>query len=444
MHFKKWGFLYASLFVLGGLFISANAVSSSGVSISSVAPITGNPALVPADQNILDDLIVQFSACVGNDCVNGESFGFDTLRLKENNTRIKFLDTSNTSAFPTNDWTLVANDSSNGGDNYFAIEDTTAGYIPFKVEAQAGRDALIVADGGNVGIGTADPDVGLHLVQGNTPSVRIEQDGSEGWTPYIWDIAGNEAGFFVRDVTENNSVFRIFPQSGKNNLVIRDNRIGVGTAAPQQSLHVYESGGAVPTVRLSQGTDMNWDLAGDTSAFSLKDSKNGTIPFQIEADAGTNALYIDSNGNVGIGNNTPSDSLHVTGNIYVTGGLTQASDRNLKENIEPVSNQEILDQLVEMPVYTWNYIADADEVTHLGPMSQDFHAATALGSDETISALDMDGALIASVQALHETLSEKEADIDALERENEALEARLDALEGLVAEMLAAQTDESE
>ena len=47
-----------------------------------------------ADQVIPDDLIVQGSACVGLDCVNNESFGFDTIRLKENNTRIKFDDTS--------------------------------------------------------------------------------------------------------------------------------------------------------------------------------------------------------------------------------------------------------------------------------------------------------------------------------------------------------------
>ena len=46
------------------------------------------------DQVIPDDLIVQRSLCVGFDCVNNESFGFDTIRLKENNTRIKFEDTS--------------------------------------------------------------------------------------------------------------------------------------------------------------------------------------------------------------------------------------------------------------------------------------------------------------------------------------------------------------
>ena len=43
-----------------------------------------------ADQVFNDDVIIDGSLCVGFDCVNGESFGFDTIRLKDNNTRIKF------------------------------------------------------------------------------------------------------------------------------------------------------------------------------------------------------------------------------------------------------------------------------------------------------------------------------------------------------------------
>src|SRR5947207_8458865 len=39
------------------------------------------------DQVIPDDLIVQGSICAGLDCVNNEDFGFDTIRVKENNTR---------------------------------------------------------------------------------------------------------------------------------------------------------------------------------------------------------------------------------------------------------------------------------------------------------------------------------------------------------------------
>jgi hypothetical protein len=51
------------------------------------------------DQVIPDDLIVQGSGCFGLDCVNNENFGFDTIRTKENNTRIQFDDTSTSAGF---------------------------------------------------------------------------------------------------------------------------------------------------------------------------------------------------------------------------------------------------------------------------------------------------------------------------------------------------------
>ena len=67
------------------------------------------------DQVIPDDLIVQGSICAGLDCVNNENFGFDTIRVKENNTRIQFDDTSTSAGFPTNNWQIRANRSAGGG-----------------------------------------------------------------------------------------------------------------------------------------------------------------------------------------------------------------------------------------------------------------------------------------------------------------------------------------
>jgi hypothetical protein len=74
-----------------------------------------------ADEVILDDVIVDGSLCVGQDCINDEDFQFDTLRLKENNLRIGFTDTSSSAAFPTEDWVIVINESNNGGMNFFVI-----------------------------------------------------------------------------------------------------------------------------------------------------------------------------------------------------------------------------------------------------------------------------------------------------------------------------------
>jgi hypothetical protein len=95
------------------------------------------------DQVIPDDLIVQGSLCAGLDCVNNENFGFDTIRVKENNTRIQFDDTSSTTGFATNNWQIRANSSASGGGSFLAFVDQGAtgnsetGTIVFAVDAAA-------------------------------------------------------------------------------------------------------------------------------------------------------------------------------------------------------------------------------------------------------------------------------------------------------------------
>ena len=82
---------------------------------------------------------IQGSLCVGFDCTSSESYGFDTFRLKENNLRIKFEDTSAVRpASPGNDWQLTANASANGGAIQISRSMTfrQAG-TPFTVEANA-------------------------------------------------------------------------------------------------------------------------------------------------------------------------------------------------------------------------------------------------------------------------------------------------------------------
>ncbi len=148
-----------------------------------------------------DDLIVQGSLCVGLDCVNNESFGFDTIRLKENNTRIKFDDTSTGAGFPANDWQLTANDSASGGSSKFSIEDITGARVPFTITAGASTNSIFVDSTGRVGLRTSTPVLDLHINTSNTPAIRLEQNNSGGFTAQTWDIGGNEANFFVRDVT---------------------------------------------------------------------------------------------------------------------------------------------------------------------------------------------------------------------------------------------------
>ncbi len=218
----------------------APAAGGTAIPIDATAnTVVAVPGATEYDQVILDDLIVDGSACIGFDCVNGESFGFDTLRLKENNLRIKAQDTSSSASFPSNDWQITFNDSSNGGANKFSIDDIDGGRTPFTIEAGAPSHSLSVDDGGRLGLGTNTPVVDVHIKSGNTPTLRLEQDGSSGFTPQTWDVAGNEANFFVRDATNGSTLpFRIFPGAPSNALNIEASTgdIGIGTTSPGQAI----------------------------------------------------------------------------------------------------------------------------------------------------------------------------------------------------------------
>ena len=148
---------------------------------------------------------------IGVDIPNNHNYGADTFVLAENNLRIYFWDTSTTGAFPSNDWRLTANDQNNGGANYFSIDDVTAGNVPFRVQAGSGNNALVLSsNGGNVGLGTANPVLELQITDGDTPGIRLEQDLSGGYPAHTWDVAANETNFFIRDVTNASALpFRI-------------------------------------------------------------------------------------------------------------------------------------------------------------------------------------------------------------------------------------------
>ncbi len=80
---------------------TSGAFTLQGGSLASPMRIEGG---MEKDQVIADDLIVSGGACIGFDCESDEDFEFDTLRLKENNTRIAFEDSSAMGSFPSNDW----------------------------------------------------------------------------------------------------------------------------------------------------------------------------------------------------------------------------------------------------------------------------------------------------------------------------------------------------
>ena len=255
-----------------------------------------------ADQVIADDLIVQGSGCIGLDCADGYDFAFSTLVLRENNLRILFDDSSVSSGFPANKWQITINDSATGGANFFAVDDVTAGQTVFKLSAGAPANSIFLASSGNVGLGTAAPVLRLHLLKNDTPGMRLEQDNSGGFTAQTWDVAGNEANFFVRDVTGGSRLpFRIRPGAPTSSIdIAASGFVGVGTASPQANLHVVSA--VNPTLRLqTTGSALgDWTLtvARANGLFALMDQISGNVPLKIFPGAPSSSIQVYPSGAV--------------------------------------------------------------------------------------------------------------------------------------------------
>ncbi|MDQ2974346.1 MAG: tail fiber domain-containing protein [Acidobacteriota bacterium] len=333
-----------SFSILNGAVIVAGAAQESGQrqssktteqpripGVSHVSPVTKlgqhHPSLFP-DQVIPDDVIVQGSACVGLDCVNNETFGFDTIRLKENNTRIQFNDTSTAAGFPTNNWQIRANDSASGGASFLGFMDQGAtgtsetGTLVFSVAAGAPANSVKVDSGGRLGLRTATPVLDVHANTSNTPAIRLEQNSSGGFSAQTWDIGANEANFFVRDVTGGSRLpFRVRPGAPTSSIDISANGdVGIGTASPSGRLHVT-SGSTAGTSMFLQNSDTggkNWRIL---STGTLNTGGAGIFGLVNATDDAANyKVMVTPAGNVGIGTAGPTALLSVNGTANKPGG----------------------------------------------------------------------------------------------------------------------------
>ncbi|MFF5566128.1 tail fiber domain-containing protein [Streptomyces sp. NPDC012623] len=80
-----------------------------------------------------------------------------------------------------------------------------------------------------------------------------------------------------------------------------------------------------------------------------------------------------------------------------------------------VNGHAILETVAALPVSTWRYLWEPEDVRHLGPMAQDWHAAFGLNQDDTtIPVVDGLGVSLVCIQALHRRVEELTAEVERL------------------------------
>jgi hypothetical protein len=176
---------------------------------------------------------------------------------------------------------------------------------------------------------------------------------------------------------------------------------------------------------LNTNTSQRWRFAAQTTGFRV--SLAGTGGPELEVGTG-GTLQAGPGG-------APNLVLDAVGNLTIA-GLTQSSDRNAKTRITPLNPQAVLSKLTALPVTQWAY-KTTPEVSHIGPMAQDFYVAFGLGADAThLAPGDLASVAVVGVKALHHMIKVRDAEIAELKQ-------RLAALEGIVSRVVAQQTTQT-
>jgi Chaperone of endosialidase len=200
--------------------------------------------------------------------------------------------------------------------------------------------------------------------------------------------------------------------------------VAVGTGAMRAN-----TSGAFNTAVGDGALDSNTTGAGNTAIGHGADVTAGDL---------VNATAIGSFASVNASNKVRIGSITVT---VIEGqvAFTASSDRNLKENFEPVDGREVLRKIGGMELTSWNFIGhDPKKFRHYGPMAQDFYAAFgrdavgAIGTPTTINSGDMAGILMIGIKALNEENTALKKRLTDLEAKDAEREARLEKLEQFI------------
>jgi Chaperone of endosialidase len=350
-----------------------------------------------------EDTYIDGNLRIGNDIVGTEAFPFDTFLMKANNLRIYFDDTSGVlPGFPENDWRIIVNDTTDGGADYFAIEDSTADRQLFRVEAGAPANSLYVDDEGSLGLGTSTPAMDLHVVCGDSPTIRLDQQGG-AYVAQAWDILGNDAGFSIRDVTSGTvRPFKIEPGAPSNALFVQsDGHIGMGTELPAWPLTVRTTGEAATLVLDRTDGALGYINAGGTyvnigtgTPNHLRFMVNGAWKAQINTDG---SLHMASGASCSVG-----------------GVWTNSSSRELKDDIERISAGEAMEALAGLDPVKYHYKTDKTDA-HVGFIAEDVPDLVATKDRKGMSPMDVTAVLTKVVQEQQKVIAELRTRVETLE-----------------------------
>lgn len=181
---------------------------------------------------------------------------------------------------------------------------------------------------GRIGIGIGMYEVysfshNTMAIKANNIRMKFEDTSSPTFPDEDWIFEFNSSDSVVNggsnylklhDSENNTNPFTIWGGGNRWSLFVGGNgNIGIGTLLPSTKLHLRNCN--YPRIHLSNSTTAV-TIGGNESYFSIQKNSSGSI-FHLLPREGDYALYLASNGNVGVGTNQPKHQLHVEGTMNV-------------------------------------------------------------------------------------------------------------------------------
>jgi hypothetical protein len=408
--------------------------------------------------------------------ISGSS-GYDEI-MRVNSTGVGIGTTSPSAKLhigPNNDDHIYLASANNAYGWKIDTDDQGSGEVPFRIiKRLGGSDATALTiknQNGNVGIGTTSPatklDVaGVGRFTSNGGSVQLVGT-DHTYLEYYPDgtSAGRKAYVGYASATDNN--FNISNSAGSGHIILGFGNVGIGETSPSYKLDVNGDTRVGNVLYIGKNTNNETaktiyfgGTAGDNAydhcvierrvwstgtekqellLFSGNDPettagpdrirlKGAQILFDTYTGASTDRaaestrMIIRANGWVGIGTTSPSYKFHVSGDIYATGNVTAYSDVRKKKNLE----------IIEKPVEKVNklngYTYEMDDKRYTGLVAQEVLKVlpeAVVGDEEKGYGLaygNMAGLFVEAMKEMNEQLQAERA-------RNDALEARIAALE---------------
>ena len=323
---------------------------------------------------VTDDLIVSGNVGIGTTAPNYKLSVQDSVNnadvgISINNSFDDNLATSNPNAV------LFLNAASNNG--YLRVHGAPANTASkhqidlgstanssFLTFSPSGSEKMRITSGGNVGIGTDDPDskldvAGATITRGNLGFINYATQSEAYYTKIGTNYNYNES-FVLEHKTHKLITFsdsntyglslngagliRFMNGSGEKMRISDSGNVGIGTTSPRTKLNVAgtsaDGGGVLTLENLTTATG-NADYVGKIQFYGNDSGTNaGGVRASIMADvqgyngetdlvfstanassSESEAMRITAGGNVGIGTTSPGRELDVHGNIETTGSL---------------------------------------------------------------------------------------------------------------------------